>query len=119
MAPDTAGVGGHRHFWTKESIVHPMLMLLTVPVLAVAIVCCLAIVSHRRITEQALDRALPEDVPGMLETSGRTLTELLNSLRLRVQRMLPGGPNAGINELGAADGGATGEAGSGAEGAGQ
>ncbi|MYU11125.1 hypothetical protein GTZ78_10585 [Streptomyces sp. SID8361] len=96
-----------------------LLMLLAVPILVVAFVCCLAIVSHRRITEQALDRALPEDVPGMLETSGQTLTDLLNSLRMRVQRMLPGGPNGGMVGPGSADGGVPGEAGPGAEGAGQ
>ncbi|MFG2097275.1 hypothetical protein [Streptomyces sp. NPDC048612] len=92
-----------------------LLVLLAVLVLAVAGVCCLAIVSHRRIAEQAMDRARPEDVPGMLETSGRTLADLLDSLKVWVRRVLPGAPGG----LSPVDGGAAGDAGAGAEGAGE
>ncbi|GAA0454488.1 hypothetical protein GCM10010361_18200 [Streptomyces olivaceiscleroticus] len=95
-----------------------MLALVGVLFLAAAGVCCLAIVSHRRITEQAMDRARPEDVPGMLETSGRTLTNLLGSLKLWARRVLPGAPGTGVGEL-PIDGGATGSAETGVEGAGQ
>ncbi|GAA0426554.1 hypothetical protein [Streptomyces luteireticuli] len=65
------------------------LVLLAVLVLTVAGVCCLAITSHRRIAEQAMHRARPEDVPRMLETSGRTLGDLLNSLKLLGRWTLP------------------------------
>ncbi|MGW8398743.1 hypothetical protein ACWGLP_18975 [Streptomyces lydicus] len=90
------------------------LVLLAVVVLTVAGVCCLAIVSYRCIAEQAMHRARQEDVPGMLETSGRTLAGLLDSLKMRVRRMLPGSPCGG--GLSPADGIAAGDAAADAEG---
>ncbi|MFF5315556.1 hypothetical protein [Streptomyces massasporeus] len=61
---------------------NPVAVLLGVLFLAIVGACCLAIVSHRRITEQALKKALPEAVPAMLDSSGKTLTNLLKSLLL-------------------------------------
>jgi hypothetical protein len=61
---------------------NPVAVVLGVLFLAIVGACCLAIVSHRRITEQALKKALPEAVPQMLDSSGKTLTNLLKSLLL-------------------------------------
>ncbi|MBO8189245.1 hypothetical protein [Streptomyces spirodelae] len=96
-----------------------LVLLLAVLITALACVCCLAIVSYKRITEQALNRALPEDVPEMLKTSGRTLTDLLTALRLRLRTVLPGTPNEGTSQRPSADGTARQDAVPGAEGAGQ
>ncbi|MFD9630045.1 hypothetical protein [Streptomyces violascens] len=69
--------------------------------IALTLVCLIAMLVHGRIAGQAIRRARAEDLPQMLETSGRTLVDLFGSLRRKARRLLPG---AGTDQAAAAPG---------------
>ncbi|MFV8133219.1 hypothetical protein [Streptomyces syringium] len=58
-------------------------------VVSLVLVCLVAMMVYGRIAGQAMRRARAEDLPRMLDSSGRTLVGLLGSLRMRVRRAFP------------------------------
>lgn len=58
-----------------------ILVVLCVVSLAVVALGVVALAVHGRVARAAIDRARQEDVPELLETSGRTLTRLVTASR--------------------------------------
>ncbi|MCX4673573.1 hypothetical protein OG453_44260 [Streptomyces sp. NBC_01381] len=70
-----------------------VLAVVLAPVL-LALTGLAALVIHGRIAEQAMRRGRSEDLPQMLESSGRTLVGLTGAARLRRRAGVPAGQYA-------------------------
>ncbi|MET9646267.1 hypothetical protein [Streptomyces syringium] len=80
---------------------------LLVVLVSLVLTCLVAIMIHGRIAGQAVRRARAEDLPRMLEASGRTLVGLLSAFRMRVRQAFPAdvarGGNPSAPAVGAGD----------------
>lgn len=70
--------GGLRRFLENNVSI---LVVLCVVLLALVALGVVALAVHGRVARAAIDRARQEDVPELLETSGRTLTALVTASR--------------------------------------
>jgi hypothetical protein len=87
-------------------------VIVLVAVILLFVLGMVAILVHGRIAQRVVERAREDDLPGVLEISGRTLSQLLRVVRLHLKGLLPDGGqgptdgSAGTDTTGEGTGGA-------------
>ncbi|WP_369386185.1 hypothetical protein AB5J72_00015 [Streptomyces sp. CG1] len=77
--------------------------ILLTAVILLFILGMVAILVHGRIAQRVVERARQDDLPVVLETSGRTLSQLLGVALLRLRQLVPGAVEAPAGGAATAD----------------